>query len=84
MRLFCSSDVDRICQIFVHQTRPVMIGHPAGGYCLGRQVASFSHACRRAGARPLTCAALARIERSWAGPGSSADQLNVAANMPGS
>jgi hypothetical protein len=48
--------------VFVHQARPTVVGHPAGGYCLASQVAGFSHVFRVAVAAPRTCAGPARIE----------------------
>jgi hypothetical protein len=70
--------------IFVHRMRPTIVGHPAGGYCLADQVAGFSHVFRVAVAAPGH--ARARPGSNDPGPGrdSPGDQLNVAANMPGS
>jgi hypothetical protein len=37
------STIRALRPVFVHQARPTVAGHPAGGYCLASQAAGFSH-----------------------------------------
>jgi hypothetical protein len=82
------STIRALRPIFVHQTRPAIVGHLAGGYCLASQVAGFSHVLRVAVAAPGPAPGPARARPGSDDPGpgrdSPGDQLNAAANMPGS
>jgi hypothetical protein len=42
--------------------RPAVIGHPAGGNCLARQVAGFGHAFRAAATAPGQARAIRQQE----------------------
>jgi hypothetical protein len=70
--------------VFVHQTRPTMVGRPAGGYCLASQVAGVSHVFRVAVSAAGHTRARPGSNDPRPGRDSPGDQLNVAANMPGS
>jgi hypothetical protein len=78
------STIRALRPIFVHQMRPAIVGHPADGYCLASQVAGFSHVFRVAVAATGHARAQPGLNDPGPGRDSPGDQLNAAANMPGS